>query len=123
MIERNINLNINVYVTFVVTFPAVRGRRKGLSPGQYMSLDIVFSSSMPSWEGYLYVFFVAICFGIAGLLTYFHKHGVITSYSPRDTPEKNSVKSPRHGSVQSDKKRLVLLWPFWWYALRLHSMY
>jgi hypothetical protein len=41
-----------------ISFPAVRDRLKGLSPGDYMSSDILIFNNIPSREGYLYVFFI-----------------------------------------------------------------
>jgi hypothetical protein len=41
-----------------VSFPAVRDRLKGLSPGDYVSSDVLIFNSIPSREGYNYVLFV-----------------------------------------------------------------
>ena len=150
-----------------VSFPAVRDRRLGLTPGQYMSSDILIMSSTPSREGYLYVYFVVDHasgwqFGFPMktmeakellplvtklveetlpslrivlrhmhsdggsqlvsevVLEFFHKHGITTSHSPRDTPEMNSVTERRVRSVK--EKTMCLLFrsslpvAFWWFA-------
>jgi hypothetical protein len=41
-----------------ISFPSVRDRLVGLSPGDYMSADILIMNNIPSREGYKYVFFV-----------------------------------------------------------------
>jgi hypothetical protein len=40
------------------SFPAVRDRLKGLTPGEYMSSDILIFNTIPSREEYKYVFFI-----------------------------------------------------------------
>ena len=41
-----------------VSFPAVRDRMAGLTPGAYMSADVLIMQNIPSREGYRYVLFI-----------------------------------------------------------------
>ena len=41
-----------------ISFPAVRERMDGLTPGAYMSADVLIMQNIPSWEGYRYVLFI-----------------------------------------------------------------
>lgn len=104
-----------------ISFPAVRDRLAGLTPGSYMSADILIMQNIPSREGYRYVFFILdhaskTCWvfplktreadsvlaylikfvretlpSLNITLRHFHSAGATTSHSPRDTPQMNSV--------------------------------
>ena len=41
-----------------ISFPPVRDRLEGLSPGARMSADVLIMQNIPSREGYQYVFFI-----------------------------------------------------------------
>ena len=41
----------------LISFPSVRDRLEGLSPGARMPADVLIMQNIPSREGYQYVFF------------------------------------------------------------------
>ena len=41
-----------------ISFPPLRNRLEGLSPGAHMSADVLIMQNIPSHEGYQYVFFI-----------------------------------------------------------------